>query len=284
VVHLNSARAVFIAGDGPGTVAEVKDALVHPFFSEPMARLIAARYRRACQVAVPNSEFVARSLVSAGFPSERAVTVYNGLDLSSVKPLSGAERRAVRSTFNLGPSDHVVTMVGRLARWKGQDIALEAFAAYRQDSRDSHLLLLGDEAFDGRGFAAELRALTARLGISERVVFGGFVEDAWRVIGASDVALHCSRLPEPLGLTPVESQATAVPVVASAEGGVLETVEDRVTGYLFAPRDPQAAAEGLRWVDTVDAEQVGGAGRLRAEQMFDIHRTVAAYERLYEAL
>jgi glycosyltransferase involved in cell wall biosynthesis len=80
--------------------------------------------------------------------------------------------------------------------------------------------------------------------------------------------------------------AQARPVVASAVGGLTETVEDGVTGLLVPPGDPQKLAHTLGQLVRSSAmrAQMGQAARQRALDLFSPERTIAAYSQIYTEL
>jgi len=284
ILHLNTIRAAFLAGDRMETVAEVRDMLAPPFFPWRMARLTAKRLERAAQLAVANSQFIADNLVAAGYPRERVVTIVPGLDLTALRPLSAAERARVREREGWPPHAFIVCCVGRLAEWKGQHLAVEALARVRGMLREARLVLVGDAGFDSSGYARRLHETARRLGVKGNVISLGFRDDAHLLMGAADAVLHTSVFPEPLGLTPMEAQALGVPVVASAAGGVLETVAHLETGYLFRSGDVEDLCRGLDWARDCNRLSFQRAARRRAESLFDIKVAVARYREIYQAL
>jgi D-inositol-3-phosphate glycosyltransferase len=80
--------------------------------------------------------------------------------------------------------------------------------------------------------------------VADRVRLIGQVAraDMPALLRSSDLIV-CSPWYEPFGIVPLEAMACGVPVVASAVGGMLDTVVDSVTGALVPPRDPAALAE-----------------------------------------
>ena len=104
----------------------------------------------------------------------------------------------VRALKRDGP--FTVGMVGRIARWKGQHVFIEAFARAFPDGPERALIvgapLFGD---DDRAYAEDLHTLASELGLDGRVTFTGFVDDVERRLAELDVLVHASVVPEPFG-------------------------------------------------------------------------------------
>ena len=92
-----------------------------------------------------------------------------------------------------------------------------------------------------------LRAVAAAAGVADRVRFLGAVGRAEvpALLRSAD-AVVCVPWYEPFGIVPLEAMACGVPVVASAVGGLIDTVVDGVTGLLVPPRRPDRLAAALR--------------------------------------
>ena len=179
---------------------------------------------------------------------ERVVVVPEGIDTARFDPAAVSLDRvaAVRSSWGLAPDDgrRVLLCAARLTSWKGQGTAIQAFAA-RARRESAVLILAGRE--ESATYAAALRGLAADLGVAAAVIFAGSVTDMPAALMAADLVLAPSNKAESFGRVVVEAAAMGRPVIASAIGAHLETVEDGVTGWLAPPNEPAA------WARAIDA-------------------------------
>ena len=145
--------------------------------------------------------------------------------------------------FRRAPAaEPLFVFTGRLAREKGIAILLRALARARAQGTTARLRVVGDGPL-----RPVLERLTGELGLSEVVEFTGWVPldrveaqlaDAWALVAPSLWA-------EPLGLTALEASVRGIPVIASATGGLAETVEHGVSGLLFPNGDADALVDCL---------------------------------------
>jgi glycosyltransferase involved in cell wall biosynthesis len=105
------------------------------------------------------------------------------------------------------------------------------------------------------------------------------------LLEACDVFALPSRL-EGLGVAALEAMARGRPVVASAVGGLAETVVSEATGLLVPPEDPAALAAALARLieDPTLARRLGAAGAKRVAEHFRAEQMVGAYEALYREI
>ncbi|HEY1297695.1 MAG TPA: glycosyltransferase, partial [Chloroflexota bacterium] len=131
---------------------------------------------------------------------------------------------------------------------------------------------------------ARLLRLRDELGLTDSVRFAGRLHDDQLLdaYAAADVfALPSSS--EAQGIVALEAMACGLPVVASAVGGLLGTIEDRHTGLLVASGDAEALAAGLADLLTSPArrETMGKAARQAVESRFTWSHAVAATREVY---
>jgi len=153
--------------------------------------------------------------------------------------------------------------VGRLhPPSKGQDILLEAFAAQVWADRNWHLTFFGEG-----GMKESLERLVQRLGLGDRVTFGGHAsaEDIWR---SNHVLVLPSRY-EGLPLVIVEAMLCGRPVVATNVAGHSEVIEDGVVGFLADAPTVAGVANALErlWERRSEAQQMGKAAAVRIRQL-----------------
>lgn len=175
------------------------------------------------------SESTRDDLVARGIPAEHVSVVHCGLDHARFRPTAP---KAARPT---------VAFVGRLRKYKGVDVLLDAFARVRRDVPDAELDVIGDGPY-----RATLEARARQLGLGAEVRFHGFVPAERKVALLS--AAHVSACPSPKegwGLTVVESNACGTAVVASRSPGLVDSVRDGETGLLVPHGDAGALAGAL---------------------------------------
>ncbi|WP_114373776.1 glycosyltransferase family 4 protein [Elioraea thermophila] len=235
------------------------------------------------------SRFVADHLLSRhGTDPARVRIIPRGVDPRRFDPEGVSPERvaAMRAVWGVAPDTPVVLLPGRLSRWKGQQVLIEALA--RMGRRDAVAVLAGDAGGSG-GHALHLVRLAHKHGVSDRVRFAGHVADMPAACLAAEVVVNASIEPEAFGRVVIEAQAMARPVVATAHGGAAETVEHEATGLLVPPNDPAALARALDRLLACPAEARAALGarardavlaRYTTERMTEA--TLAVYRELLE--
>ena len=209
-----------------------------------------------------------------GLPTDRVSIVPCGVDTSVFTPRGPVAPRSDRKRL---------LVLGRLVERKGQDDAVRALRAVP----DAELVVVGGpppDAVDADPEVRRLRAVAAEEGVADRLVFAGAVPradvPAW--VRSADVVLAVPWY-EPFGITPLEAMACGRPVVATAVGGLVDTVADGVTGELVPPRDPERLGEALAALLADDERRAayGAAGVKRARARYRWSRVVADTEAVY---
>jgi glycosyltransferase involved in cell wall biosynthesis len=209
-----------------------------------------------------------------GLPRDRATIVPCGVDTSVFTPRGPVAQRSGRSRL---------LVLGRLVERKGQDDAVRALRAVP----DAELVVVGGPprgAIDADPEVCRLRAIAVEEGVADRLVFAGAVPradvPAW--VRSADVVLAVPWY-EPFGITPLEAMACGRPVVATAVGGLVDTVVDGVTGDLVPPRDPArlGAVLAALLADDERRSAYGAAGVRRARARYRWSRVVADTDAVY---
>jgi mannosylfructose-phosphate synthase len=173
-------------------------------------------------------------------PVEKVRMIPPGYDDHRFFPVGDATRDVVRQ--RLGFEGKLVLALGRIARNKGYDLLLRAFAEVaKRDARARLRLALGGERLrpTEQGILDELHALTGELGLGERVSFEGYIPDAALAdhYRAADVFVLCSRY-EPFGMTAIEAMACGTPTVVTTHGGLFRVLRFGVDGLFADTFDP----------------------------------------------
>ncbi|NUR17767.1 MAG: glycosyltransferase family 4 protein [Dermatophilaceae bacterium] len=177
-----------------------------------------AAQRVDAQIAI--SHYVSRAIAGTSF------VIHPGVDSTS-------------TTRTAGERDRVVLLAQRLELEKEGDVALRSFARSGVADHGWRLHVAGDGAERPR-----LTALAHQLGIGESTCFLGHRSDVASLMERASVLLAPCSI-EGLGLTVLESMASALPVLAVGAGGHLETVGSVADAALHPPGDVERAADLL---------------------------------------
>lgn len=210
--------------------------------------------------------------------------ILNGVDEDRLRGHSGAE---VRSLVGAGADEVIFTLVGRINRWKGQAVFLDAAERLAAESEKARFVLAGD-SFAGQEGLTE--AVDRRIRSSDflrgRATRLPHVPEVGGVYAASDVVVVPSTEPEPFGLVAAEAMAAGLPVVASRIGALPEIVEEGRTGLLIRPGAADALLSAMRELvasPTLRTE-MGRRGRERFDRRFRVERYTREFNELYGRL
>jgi glycosyltransferase involved in cell wall biosynthesis len=234
-----------------------------------MARLLRiARSRASGAIAI--SRLVATDLARA-VPRVNCSVVHDAIDLDEFSPGAGDAAR-LDSLAGFPPARALrVGLVATYARWKGQDVFLEAVRRIPPEATPLPVryFVIGGPIYATAGSQfteAELRDVAARLGVSDRVGFVPFqAEPAW-LYRALDLAVHASTRPEPFGRTIAEALACGCPVVATRTAGAVEVLPESGNASLVAPGDVDGLARAISSLLGSDLRALGDAGRTTAQR------------------
>lgn len=277
VVHAHSAKAGFLVRLAAALGGARRRTLYTPHAwsfwaaSGAEARLYLGLERAAsrwCHAIVAVSEADRSAGVESGIGTASLYRVIpNGIDVDRF----AVPRRPVAGR---------ILWVGRLAKQKRPDVAVEALALLTQTRPEARCDLVADGPLRA---SVESQVAAANLGGAVRLL--GARNDVPELLSRATCYLLTSSY-EGCPYTVLEAMAAGVPVVAAAVGGVPELVVHGKTGILVAPGRPDLAALALSELlaDPARAEALGLAGRRRAQALFSRERMVAATAALYDEI
>jgi len=219
-------------------------------------------------------------LVRLGADRYRVSVIPCGVDLEIFRPVGPAAPR--RHGF------HRVVVVSRLVERKGVGNAISALAAVPR----CELVIAGGpspEHLEVDDEVRRFRTLAEAEGVADRVHFMGAIghEQVPSLIRSADL-VACVPWYEPFGMVALEAIACGVPVVASAVGGLVDTVVDGVTGVHVPPRRPDEVALAMRTLlsqpELRAAMAAAGLRRARRRYGWDVvaQATLTAYRAVCE--
>ena len=238
--------------------------------------ILEASLSRLCDRIIVVSREEHSHALEIGIPAAKLSLIPNGICLDQPR-LSASARTALRRKWGVRDTEVCIGFVGRLASQKSPQTLLRSVAALLQrTAAPVRLVMIGDGPLE-----SSMRQLAAELSIDERITWLGAC-DARPLMGAFDVFALSSES-EGHSIAVLEAMAQGLPVVATRVGGISETVQHGVNGFIAPIRGVHEIAAALETLvhDPGLRERMGQASRALS-QNFSLDRMVDQTVALYE--
>jgi glycosyltransferase involved in cell wall biosynthesis len=252
--------------------------------ANPIKNLYNSVMARGEQV-IAISDFIANQIQQRHrVEKDRITTIHRGVDVGLFDPQKTSAERIIQlaNAWRLQDGMPVIMLPGRLTRWKGQSVLIDALGHLGRD--DVRCLLVGSD--QGRkGYRQDLDRLVSNRGLQHVVHIVDNCRDMPAAYMLADVVVSASTDPEAFGRVAVEAQAMGRPVVASDHGGARETVLPWKTGWLVTPDDPKALAAAIADAIALDTDaraRMAETARAHVLEHFTVDQMRAATIDVYQ--
>lgn len=274
LVHGHGVRGLWIgafAAERAGLpfVATAHNLLPKPSFVQSVGISLALRYTKRL-IAVSNA--VLESFRDCNLDLPPVNVIPNGIDLSRYD--APGNPAALRKQYQIPDAAPVIAAVGRLEKEKGFDQLILSFGFLRSEEKEARLIIAGE--------GGEQENLSDMASSDMQIHLAGRVADPTPYYQLADVVAIPSRS-EGQGIVALEAMAAGKPVVAYRVGGLSETLEDNVTGYLVKPSDVLEFAQALALLlKSPDLRRsMGEAGRARVASQYAAQKAAQQIESVY---
>ncbi len=199
------------------------------------------------------------------FPHRPTPLVYPGVELNRFDPNILPSPIEARRKLGLPEHGAIIGIVGRLQRWKGMHVLVEAMPQILRKHPDAHCVVIGGKHAFEPDYEDFVKTQIADLGLQEKVIMVGLQQNVPEWVQAMDVFVHASDK-EPFGIVIIEAMALGKPVIAGDAGGPTEIITDGADGLLTPYGNADALANAIiRYLDDSEfASQMAIAARKRA--------------------
>jgi len=201
-------------------------------------------------------------------PSQKIVTVYNGINLEELKSKKERNDGKIR-----------LISVGRLDKPKSPVDLIEALKIVINKRDDIEAWIIGDGDYYNY-----LKEYIAKHELVQKVKLLGWRQDVPHLLAECDIFVG-SSIYEAFGLVYCEAGYTGLPVVATNVEGIPEVVLDKKTGILVAPRESKALAEAILFLaeNKELSDKMGNEAREWIKEKFNLTKFVGEYKEIYES-
>lgn len=224
------------------------------------------------------SKAVCKNLEADGIDSDKLRLVYNGI--FPLRQLEYDERTALRKQMGIMPGNIVVGMVARLEPVKNHEMFLEAAKVIDTICPEALFLIVGSGSAE-----EELRQKAVYNGISDKVLFTGYINDVNDIMNVIDIHVLTSKK-EALSISLLEAMSLEKPVAATDSGGPGEFIENGKNGLLVGVDDTVNLTMGIvRLIQRSDIRRrMGEAAKQTVLKQFLAENMARNIEKIYEEI
>lgn len=246
------------------------------FYNSPLTTKQINQLTRNKTRLIAISDSVRDSLISAGFPSSLIEVVYNPINIEKYDKNKNSAIE-IRSKYRIHENDVVISIFGRVTKWKGQLEFLQAVQKIAGKLSNIRVMIVGDESDASiPDYLNAIHSIAKSPLLSGRVIFTGYQNEPVSYYWASDMVVHNSQEPEPFGRVVTEAMACQRAVIAMNEGGPAEIITHGLDGLLIPPRDVNVLSEAILELASSGElrEKLGKNARKSVEQKYS-HYAIA---------
>lgn len=216
----------------------------------------------------------------------KGAVIWNGIE-TNIPESSTSELSEIRKKlFLIQPNEIVLALVGRISRWKGQMILLDAFNNLVQKNDNIKLVFVGAPPPNQEKFQEDLEDRISSFKLNDKVLIIPFQNEIHKIWQAIDIAVVPSTEPEPFGMVAIEAMLAHKPIVGSNHGGLTEIIENNATGFLVTPNSVQDLVIALEKLiqNELLRKEMGEKGYLRVTTAFSVEQYVDSFEKFFEKI
>ena len=210
-----------------------------------------------------------------GVPKEKIEIIPNGIDLSKYRNLP--PKGSFKKKFCINDDEKIVLYLGRIHESKGLDLLAKAFSVVAKELEKVRLVMVGSDD----GYRKTLLSLITNLGIREKCLLTGFVEerDKFAALVDNDVFVTPSFYGFPI--TFLEACVTGAPIITTTLGETLEWIDGNV-GHVTLPTQTNLARAIHRIIsDDELREKFSRNCRKIVKSKFSLEKVVDRLEQVY---
>lgn len=221
-------------------------------------------------------------------PKKKLMVIFRGINLEYFNSKNVSEKKInnLAQTWNINKNNFIILLPGRLTKWKGQEMFVEALSLIIEKSNNFHAVILGSD--QGRDiYFKKLLLLVERYRLGRKITFIKNCKEMPIAYKLADIVVSSSIEPEAFGRVAVEAQAMNKPIIASNLGGSKETVLNGRSGILYKSGDSKELANVINKLMNMNKESLdfmGEQGRNNVEKKFNVDQmcqtTFTEYKKL----
>ena len=221
---------------------------------------------------------------------KKFLVIFRGINVDYFDPSTTleAEENQLRVKWNIDRDKKIILMPGRLTKWKGQELFIEALNLINKELgyHSFYAVILGSD--QGRDiYTKKIKRLAEQHRLTGQLKFIDHCSNMPLAYKISDLVVSASIEPEAFGRVAVEAQSMEKPIIASNIGGSNETIVDNKTGFLFESGNPRALSKKIIEVLNLDKstlKSMGIEGRKNIIKKFNVEKmcfsTYSEYKKL----